>query len=57
MAIGIYVAGVIGVCYLQRIDWNYEAERTLKRLSSTFSTQHAREASLPLRTESFDEGQ
>lgn len=57
MAIGIYVAGVIGVWYLRRVDWNYEAKKTMKRLSSTFNAPHATGASLPLRAESFDEGQ
>lgn len=38
MAIGIYVAGAIGLWYLKQVDWDYEAKKTLKRLSTTVST-------------------
>ncbi len=55
MAIGIYVAGTIGVCYLHRVDWNHEAKRTLKRLSFG-SAQRDTDSSHPLLTESCDEG-
>ena len=55
MAIGIYVAGAIGVWYLRRVDWDYEAKKTLKRLSTTVSTTHAADSNQHLRSEACDE--
>lgn len=51
MAIGIYVAGAIGIWYLRRVDWNYEAKKTLKRLSTTVGTRQATGSSLPIQIE------
>lgn len=56
MTIGIYVAGAIGVCYLRRVDWEFEARKALKGLSSTVSTLHSTDSSSPLLVESCDEG-
>jgi hypothetical protein len=51
MAIGIYVAGAIGLWYLRRVDWNYEAKKTLKRLSTTVGTRQSTGSSLPIQRE------
>lgn len=56
MTIGIYVAGAIGVCYLRRVDWECEARKALKGLTSTISTLFSTDSSSPLLAESCDEG-
>lgn len=55
MAIGIYTVSAIGVWYLWRLDWNNEAKKTLERLSSTFSTPHTTDLSVPLLKECLSE--
>jgi len=37
--IGIYLSGIIGLWYLRRVDWDLEARKTVKRLSSIISTR------------------
>jgi MATE family multidrug resistance protein len=39
MVIGIYLSAFIGLWSLRRVNWNHEAKKTLKRLSSIISTR------------------
>lgn len=39
MVIGIYLACIIGLLLLNRVDWHKEARKTLKRLSTIVSTR------------------
>jgi Na+-driven multidrug efflux pump len=50
-AIGVYLASVIGIWRLRRVDWDHEAKKTLKRLSSVVSTQRDPECDLTPREE------
>ena len=44
-AIGIYMTSIIGIWFLRRMDWDHEAKRTIKRLSSVMSTRLVLESS------------
>ena len=55
--IGIYLTSVIGIWCLLRVDWDHEAKRTMKRLSSIMSTRRVQEPSLTPGGESENEPQ
>ena len=53
--IGIYLTSLIGIWCLRRVDWDHEAKRSMKRLSSVMSTRRALEPSLTPGGESENE--
>lgn len=39
MVIGIYLSSVLGLWHLRRVDWDHEARKTVRRLSTVTSTR------------------
>lgn len=53
--IGIYLTSMFGIWLFRRVDWNHEARKSLKRLSTVVSTTQQIDPSLASRGESVDE--
>ena len=46
MVIGIYLASIIGIWYLRRVDWGHQAKKSSRRLSTIASTRKSIDPSM-----------